>query len=61
MSVYTGSCLCGSVTYEADGEPRRVFECYCNWCQKITSGSAREQVLADKRAQASVVIRWLFL
>jgi hypothetical protein len=27
MSVYTGSCLCGSVTYEAAGEPRRVFEC----------------------------------
>jgi hypothetical protein len=42
MSVYRGSCLCGSVTYEADGEPRRVFECYCNWCQKIAGGSARE-------------------
>ena len=56
MSVYTGSCLCGSVTYEADGEPRGVFECYYNWCQKITSGSAREQVLSDKRAQASVVV-----
>ena len=41
MSVYTGSCLCGSVTYEAKDEPRRIFECYCNWCQKITGGSAR--------------------
>jgi hypothetical protein len=25
MSVYTGSCLCGSVTYEAEGEPRRFL------------------------------------
>ena len=25
MSVYTGSCLCGSVTYEAKGKPRRVL------------------------------------
>ena len=41
MTTYTGSCLCGSVTYKAEGEPRRVFECYCNWCQKITGGSAR--------------------
>ena len=47
MSVCTGSCLCGSVTYEADGEPRRVFECYCNWCQKITGGSARAYAVFD--------------
>ena len=47
MSVYTGSCLCGSVTYEATGEPRRVFECYCNWCQKITGGSARAYAVFD--------------
>ena len=25
MSVYTGSYLCGSVTYEAEGVPRRVL------------------------------------
>ena len=41
MTTYTGSCLCGSITYKAEGEPKRIFECYCNWCQKITGGSAR--------------------
>jgi len=47
MSEYTGSCLCGSVIYTATGEPRRVFECYCNWCQKITGGSARAYAVFD--------------
>ena len=47
MTVQTGSCLCGAVTYEAEGEPRRVFECYCNWCQRITGGSARAYAVFD--------------
>ncbi len=47
MTTYTGSCLCGSITYEAEGEPRRLFECYCNWCQKITGGSARAYAVFD--------------
>ena len=47
MTTYTGSCLCGSITYEAEGEPRRLFECYCNWCQKITGGSARADAVFD--------------
>jgi len=47
MKTYTGSCLCGSITYEAEGEPRRLFECYCNWCQKITGGSARAYAVFD--------------
>ena len=34
-------------TYKAEGEPRRVFECYCNWCQKITGGSARAYAVFD--------------
>jgi len=47
MSVYGGSCLCGSVTYKAKGEPRRVFECYCTWCQKISGGSSRAYAVFD--------------
>lgn len=47
MSGYSGSCLCGSVTYKAKGEPRRVFECYCTWCQKISGGSSRAYAVFD--------------
>jgi hypothetical protein len=35
---YTGGCLCGSVRYEADGEPIYAGHCYCVDCQKA-SGS----------------------
>src|SRR5258706_14401540 len=35
---YTGSCLCGALRYEADGEPRFAGHCYCADCQKA-SGS----------------------
>lgn len=34
-----GSCLCGAVTYEAQGDPQRFFYCHCSRCRKA-SGSA---------------------
>ncbi|WP_282609809.1 GFA family protein [Pelagibius sp. Alg239-R121] len=35
--VYSGSCLCGAVTYEIAGPLRPVVGCHCRQCQK-TSG-----------------------
>ena len=35
---HTGGCLCGSVRYEAEGEPTMAGYCYCKDCQKA-SGS----------------------
>lgn len=32
----TGGCLCGSLRYAAEGEPRSVGKCYCTDCQKET-------------------------
>lgn len=34
-----GSCVCGSVTYEAEVDPQKVGLCNCTDCQKF-SGSA---------------------
>lgn len=34
-----GSCLCGSISYEATINPERTLLCHCTDCQ-ITSGSA---------------------
>ncbi len=35
--VFSGSCLCGSVTYEITGPLRPVVGCHCTQCRK-TSG-----------------------
>lgn len=34
-----GSCLCGAVRYEIDGELEKVSNCHCSLCRKM-SGSA---------------------
>ena len=31
---YKGSCHCGSVTYEAEGELGKVMECNCSHCAR---------------------------
>ena len=37
MSLQTGSCLCGAVTYTTHGPLRPVIACHCAQCRK-TSG-----------------------
>jgi hypothetical protein len=37
--IYSGSCLCGQVHFEAAGKPKRIGLCHCKTCRKV-SGSA---------------------
>ena len=37
--MLTGSCLCGGIKYEIDGELGAVTNCHCSLCRKM-SGSA---------------------
>jgi hypothetical protein len=39
MSMHSGSCLCGSVRFEVDGDFDRFYLCHCEYCRKDT-GSA---------------------
>ena len=32
----TGSCHCGTITYEAEVDPTTVRVCHCTDCQKLT-------------------------
>lgn len=36
MTQFSGSCLCGSITYEADCEIARIVNCHCHDCQTAT-------------------------
>ena len=37
--MYKGSCLCGAVEYQIDGELGPIVYCHCSRCRKVT-GSA---------------------
>ncbi len=39
MANYTGSCLCGAIKYEVNGEPVRTAVCHCDDCRKATGSS----------------------
>ncbi len=51
---YTGSCLCGEITFEIDGEFESFFLCHCSRCRKDT-GSAHAANLFSSTAK----IKWL--
>ena len=36
---HSGSCLCGKVSFEIEGQFQNFFLCHCKYCQKDT-GSA---------------------
>lgn len=36
MTVHSGSCLCGAVTFEVTGPLRNAVGCHCGQCRKMT-------------------------
>lgn len=51
---YTGSCLCGKVTFEVTGDFEKFFLCHCEYCRKDT-GSAHAANLFSSTAG----LKWL--
>jgi hypothetical protein len=39
--VLTGSCLCGGIRYEIDGELDSVVNCHCSMCRKAQGSAFR--------------------
>lgn len=52
--MHAGSCLCGAVRFEVDGEFEHFYLCHCRHCQKDT-GSAH----AANLFSTSATLRWL--
>lgn len=51
---HSGSCLCGAVRFEIDGDFERFFLCHCEYCRKDT-GSAH----AANLFSSAGVLTWL--
>lgn len=51
---HAGSCLCGAVRYEIDGEFERFYLCHCQHCRKDT-GSAQAANLFSSYA----TLKWI--
>ncbi|MGE4583571.1 MAG: GFA family protein [Sphaerochaeta sp.] len=54
MSLHKGACLCGSVTFEIEGDFEHFYLCHCHLCRK-DSGSAH----AANLFSSSATLRWL--
>lgn len=52
--THCGSCLCGAVAFEIEGEFDRFYLCHCSYCRKDT-GSAHGANLFSSSAK----IEWL--
>lgn len=49
-----GSCLCGVVTFEFDGEPERMVNCHCSRCRRAMSAAYATMTMVPVAA-----FRWL--
>lgn len=54
MIKTTGSCLCGAVRFELEGEFEHFFICHCSYCRKDT-GSAHAANLFTR----TDALRWI--
>jgi len=54
MTDYLGSCLCGAVKFEVQGELDSFYLCHCHHCQKDTGSVHSANIFS-----ASAKLNWL--
>ena len=45
--MITGSCLCGSIEYEVEPIPGKIFNCHCTQCRKSHGAAFATQAFAQ--------------
>ena len=43
-----GSCLCGALSYEFEGDPDGVWMCHCSNCRKASGGSGNAIIIVPQ-------------
>ncbi|MEO0380088.1 MAG: GFA family protein [Pseudomonadota bacterium] len=56
--MITGSCLCGAVTYEAQGEAGAPAACHCKQCRKQSGHVWASSYVDDGLLVISGDVRW---
>ena len=56
--TYTGSCLCGAVSYQADGLSD-IWYCHCKQCQKLTGLYISAAGVPRDQLKISGPVNWL--
>lgn len=51
--LLTGSCLCGSVQYEINGEAQHFYHCHCRQCRKATGTGHASNLLVTPEGSLS--------
>ena len=55
----SGRCLCGAVTFRAEGEPLTIRQCWCRDCQALAAGGATHNVFyPTERVTIAGDLRW---
>lgn len=50
-----GSCLCGAVQFEINGEVQRFYHCHCSRCRKLTGAGYASNILVTPESS----LTWL--
>ena len=50
MVQFSGGCLCGSIRYQVDAEPKRIANCHCDDCRKATGSAFATNIFVDEAA-----------
>ena len=50
MTIFEGSCQCGAIRFQIEGEPKWVAHCHCSDCRRAT-GAAVSTYVGSEREQ----------